>query len=590
MPAIGPVPGSSEQTLLSTRISRRDATPVPDDLAAALHPVLARVLAARNVLSVSELDYGLERLLPATSLAGIERAVALLEEALAEDKRILVVADFDADGATGCAVALRGLRLLGARNVDYVVPNRFEFGYGLTPEIVAIAGERAPDLLITVDNGISSVDGVSAAAARDIPVIVTDHHLPGEQLPAAAAIVNPNQPGDGFPSKCLAGVGVMFYLLIALRGALRGKGWFAARGIDEPNLGRLLDLVALGTVADVVPLDANNRILVAQGVARIRSGRAHAGVAALLEVAGRDRTRLTAADLAFAVAPRLNAAGRLTDMSLGIECLLSDDPASASQMAVTLDRLNHERRDIEARMRDSAMAEVDRLHIDDSEELPFGVCLFEDDWHPGVVGIVASRVKERLHRPVIAFAPDGEDMLKGSARSVTGVHIRDALDAIASRHSGLLSKFGGHAMAAGLSLERDRLDAFRAAFDEEVRRHLCTADLRGNVLSDGPLGEADIGLGLARELRGAGPWGQGFPEPVFDGEFEVVSSRVVGEHHMKLQLRAGDGAEPVDAIAFNALGYWPHDAKFVRLAYKLDVNWYRGRETAQLVVEYAERG
>lgn len=563
---------------------------MPDDLAAAVHPVLARVLAARNVLSVSELDYGLERLLPATALAGIERAVALLEEALAEDRRIVVVADFDADGATGCAVALRGLRLLGARNVDYVVPNRFEFGYGLTPEIVAIAGERAPDLLITVDNGISSVEGVSAAAARGIPVIVTDHHLPGAQLPAAAAIVNPNQPGDSFPSKCLAGVGVMFYLLIALRGALRAKGWFVARSIDEPNLGRLLDLVALGTVADVVPLDANNRILVAQGLARIRSQRAHAGVVALLEVAGRDRTRLTAADLAFAVAPRLNAAGRLTDMTLGIECLLCDDPAAAARMAATLDRLNHERRDIEARMRDSAMAEVDRLRIDDSEELPFGLCLFEADWHPGVVGIVASRVKERLHRPVIAFAPDGDDMLKGSARSVTGVHIRDALDAIASRHTGLLSKFGGHAMAAGLSLERERLDAFRAAFDEEVRRHLCAADLRGSVLSDGPLGKGDIGLGLARELRSAGPWGQGFPEPVFDGEFEILSSRVVGEHHMKLRLRATHGAEAVDAIAFNALGYWPRDSKVVRLAYKLDVNWFRGRETAQLVVEYAEPG
>jgi single-stranded-DNA-specific exonuclease len=573
---------------VTTRIARREAPPVPEALAGALHPVLARVLAARNVLSVSDLDYGLEKLHPAANLAGVEHAVALLEDAIAEDKRILIVADFDADGATGCAVAVRGLRLMGARHVDYVVPNRFEFGYGLTPEIVAIAEKRAPDLLITVDNGISSIEGVAAAAAHDIPVIVTDHHLPGERLPEAAAVVNPNQPGDDFPSKCLAGVGVMFYLLIALRAALRDKGWFAARDIADPNLGRLLDLVALGTVADVVPLDANNRILVAQGIARIRSGRTWAGIAALLDVAGRDRQRLTAADLAFAVAPRLNAAGRLTDMTLGIECLLSDDPRAAADMAARLDGLNRERREIEARMRDQAMAQVDALGLESSETLPFGLCLYDGEWHPGVVGIVASRVKERLHRPVIAFAPDGEHTLKGSARSVTGVHIRDALDTIAARHSGLISKFGGHAMAAGLSLEREHFDAFRAAFDTEVRRHLSAGDLRGTILSDGPLEPADIGLALARELRRAGPWGQGFPEPVFDGEFEVVSARVVGDLHMKLALRVADGAQPVDAIAFNAVETWPRDAKFVRLAYRLDVNHFRGRDSAQLVVEHAE--
>ena len=575
---------------MSTRISRRDAKPVPEDLARALHPVVARVLAARNVLSVSELDYRLEKLHPATLLAGMDDAVALLVDALSLDKRILVVADYDADGATGCAVAVRGLRLLGAAHVDYLVPNRFEFGYGLTPEIVAVAEQRAPELLITVDNGISSVDGVAAAAARNVPVIVTDHHLPGEHLPQAAAIVNPNQPGDNFPSKCLAGVGVAFYLLIALRAALREKRWFDQRGLQEPNLGQLLDLVALGTVADVVPLDVNNRILVARGIARIRGGRAQPGVAALLKVAGRDSNHLTASDLAFAVAPRLNAAGRLTDMTLGIECLLCDDPSLAADMAATLDGLNRERRDIEARMRDQAMAQVEALGLESEETLPHGLCLFDPEWHPGVVGIVASRVKERLHRPVIAFAPDSEGMLKGSARSVSGVHIRDALDAIATRHAGLLSKFGGHAMAAGLSLERARFDEFRAAFDTEVRRHLSAGDLRGVISSDGLLEPADIGLTLARELRGAGPWGQGFPEPVFDGEFEVMSSRVVGESHLKLSLRAGKGAEPVDAIAFNALEYWPEDAKVVRLAYKLDVNRFRGRETAQLVVEYAEPG
>jgi single-stranded-DNA-specific exonuclease len=573
---------------MSTRISRRAAKPVPEDLAQALHPVVARVLAARDVLSVSELDYRLEKLHPATMLAGMDDAVALLVDALAHDKRILVVADYDADGATGCAVAVRGLRLLGATHVDYLVPNRFEFGYGLTPEIVAVAEQRAPELLITVDNGISSIDGVAAAAARDVPVIVTDHHLPGEHLPRAAAIVNPNQPGDRFPSKCLAGVGVAFYLLIALRAALREKRWFDQRGLQEPNLGQLLDLVALGTVADVVPLDANNRILVSQGIARIRAGRAHPGVAALLKVAGRDSNHLTASDLAFAVAPRLNAAGRLTDMALGIECLLCDDASLAAEMAATLDGLNRERRDIEARMRDQAMTQVEALRFESEEALPFGLCLFDDQWHLGVVGIVASRVKERLHRPVIAFAPDGADMLKGSARSVSGVHIRDALEAIATRHAGLLSKFGGHAMAAGLSLERARFDEFRAAFDLEVRHHLSAGDLRGAISSDGPLEPADIGLALARELRRAGPWGQGFPEPVFDGAFEVMSSRIVGESHLKLSLRVGDGTEPVDAIAFNALEYWPEDAKVVRLAYKLDVNSFRGRETAQLVVEYAE--
>ena len=575
---------------MSTRISRRDARPVPEDLAQAVHPIVARVLAARDVLSVSELDYGLDKLHPAAMLAGMDDAVALLVDALAHDKRILVVADYDADGATGCAVAVRGLRLLGAAHVDYLVPNRFEFGYGLTPEIVAVAEQRAPELLITVDNGISSVDGVAAAAARNVPVIVTDHHLPGQRLPQAAAIVNPNQPGDNFPSKCLAGVGVAFYLLIALRAALRASAWFDERGLQEPNLGQLLDLVALGTVADVVPLDANNRILVSQGIARIRGGRLQPGVAALLEVARRDSSRLTASDLAFAVAPRLNAAGRLTDMTLGIECLLCDDPSLAAEMAETLDGLNRERRDIEARMRDQAMAQVEALSFESEETLPYGVCLFDTEWHPGVVGIVASRVKARLHRPVIAFAPDGDDALKGSARSVSGVHIRDALEAIATRHAGLLSKFGGHAMAAGLSLERVRFDEFRAAFDAEMRRHLGAGDLRGIISSDGPLEPADIGLALARELRRAGPWGQGFPEPVFDGEFEVMSSRIVGDTHMKLSLRAGDGAEPVDAIAFNALEYWPKDAKVVRLAYKLDVNRFRGRETAQLVVEHAEPG
>ena len=572
----------------ASRIARREVAPHGLGLGDALHPVLARVYAARAVRCASELEYGLDALHGAQALSGIEAAVDLLRDALAADRRIVVVADFDADGATGAAVAVRGLRALGAMHVEYVAPNRFEFGYGLTPEIVDVAAVREPDLLVTVDNGISSVEGVAAARARGIPVIITDHHLPGDRLPAAAAIVNPNQPGDDFPSKCLAGVGVVFYVLVALRARLREEGWFEAKGMEVPNLARLLDLVALGTVADVVPLDYNNRILVAQGLARIRAGRAHPGVRALLEVAGRDPSRLVASDLAFAVAPRLNAAGRLTDMTLGIECLLCDQLDRARQMAATLDGLNRERRDIEADMRDQALAQVDRLHLEGEVNLPFGVCLFDPDWHQGVVGILAARMKERLHRPVIAFAPDNGELIKGSARSVPGLHIRDALDAVAARHPGLISRFGGHAMAAGLTLARDHLDPFREAFDEEVRRHLDEGDLLGVLLTDGALEPPDFGLDLARALRAAGPWGSGFPEPLFDGEFEVLEQRVVGEHHVKLKVRPTGSDARIDAIAFNAAADWPRD-RMLRLAYRLDVNRYRGMESAQLVVELAEQ-
>jgi single-stranded-DNA-specific exonuclease len=573
---------------VTRRIARRQVEQVPSELADSVHPVVARVLCARGVRSTADVDYALERLHPARVLRGIDTAVDLLVDALENDKRVVVVADFDADGATGCAVAIRGLRLMGASRVDYLVPNRFEYGYGLTPEIVAVAAGKEPDLLITVDNGISSIEGVAAASERNIPVIVTDHHLPGATLPEAAAIVNPNQPGDDFPSKCLAGVGVMFYLLAGLRAELRERDWFAARDIPEPNLAQLLDLVALGTVADVVPLDGNNRILVAQGLARIRAGRCQPGVAALLQVAGRSVERACATDLAFAVAPRLNAAGRLTDMALGIECLVSDDADAARDMASSLDRLNHERRDIEARMGAEAMEQVASLRLEREDALPHGLCLFDPRWHPGVVGIVASRVKERLHRPVIAFAPDGDDDLKGSARSVSGLHIRDALDAVATRHPRLLSKFGGHAMAAGMSLRREHLEEFRDAFDAEVRRHLGAEDMRGVVLSDGEIAGAEINLVLARELRDAGPWGQGFPEPLFDGEFEVVDRRVVGELHLKLKLRADGADHPLDAIAFNAREHWPTESRHVRLAYRLDVNHYRGTESAQLVVEHVE--
>jgi len=571
-------------------IVRRDIDSNSDGLPADLHPVLRRVYLSRALHDARELQYSLDGLLPYTGLNGIAAACELLAAAVQQQKRILVVADFDADGATSCAVAVRGLRLLGARDVRYVVPNRFAFGYGLTPEIVAVAAQQQPDLLITVDNGISSIEGVAAARARGMQVLITDHHLPGEALPGADAIVNPNQPGDTFSSKNLAGVGVIFYVLMALRARLRTEQWFARDGVDEPNLAQLLDLVALGTVADVVPLDHNNRILVSQGLARIRAGRGCAGVQALLTVAGRNPRQLVAADLGFAVAPRLNAAGRLEDMSLGIACLLSDDVTQARMMAARLDQLNQERRAIEADMQEDALAAIQSLALsEDDAGLPVGMCLFQEHWHQGVIGILASRIKDRLHRPVIAFAPANDDEIKGSARSVPGVHIRDVLDAVAARHPGLLSKFGGHAMAAGLSLPEENFAAFSTAFDQEVRRHLALEDLRGVIMSDGELVPEQMNLDFAELLRGAGPWGQTFPEPLFDGLFEIVNQRVVGERHLKMVVKVPGHDLLLDAIAFNTgEDAWPQDAARARVAYKLDVNEYRGQRSAQLVVEHIE--
>ena len=477
-----------------------------------------------------------------------------------------------------------GLRMLGAAHVDYLVPNRFEYGYGLTPEIVAVALTREPELLITVDNGISSIEGVAAAKAAGLKVLVTDHHLPGHELPAADAIVNPNQPGCNFPSKSLAGVGVIFYVLLALRARLRELGWFSAER-PEPNLGELLDLVALGSVADVVPLDANNRILVHQGLARIRAGRARPGLRALLEVAGKQHGRITSTDLGFILGPRLNAAGRLDDMSLGIECLLCEDEALARDMAVQLDQLNQDRKAIEQGMQREALAQLKDLPV---ENLPFGLCLFEADWHQGVIGILASRLKERYHRPTIAFADAGEGMLKGSARSVPGFHIRDALDAVASRHPGLISKFGGHAMAAGLSLPAEHFETFAKAFDEEVRRQLCEDDLTGRLLSDGVLSIDEFNLPLARELRNAGPWGQHFPEPLFHGAFQLVQQRIVGERHLKVVLKSECGSLQLDGIAFGVdREVWPNPTvRWVELAYKLDVNEFRGQESVQLLISH----
>ncbi|MEO5573097.1 MAG: single-stranded-DNA-specific exonuclease RecJ [Gammaproteobacteria bacterium] len=582
-------------------VQRSLQSPEPDFLAAH-HRVLRRIYAARNISSAHELSHKLEHLLPPHALAGLPQAVDLLSDALHEGKRILIVADFDADGATACALAVRALRLLGATDVRYVVPNRFEFGYGLTPEIVAVAARQNPALIITVDNGISSIEGVHAARQLGIQVLITDHHLPGATLPEAHAIVNPNQPGDEFPSKNLAGVGVIFYVMLGLRARLRECGWFALNNLNEPNLGQLLDLVALGTVADVVPLDHNNRILVAQGLARIRQSQCNAGIRALIAIAGRQPDRIAASDLGFIVAPRLNAAGRLEDMSLGIECLLCDDAAAAQLMAERLNELNHERRTIETGMQEQALATLATMELD-ADKLPSGLCLFNPDWHQGVIGIVASRIKDRLHRPVIAFALSGEDEIKGSARSVTGLHIRDALDSIAARHPRLLSKFGGHAMAAGLSLKLADFAEFSAAFDAEVRRHLSETQMQGMLDSDGALWADEISLELAQVLRSAGPWGQGFPEPVFDGVFEVVSGRLVGSKHLKLMLRHVDDECLIDAIAFNVdtallTALMPQPpvtasqasvaCRKVHIVYRLDVNEYRGARTVQLLVQQIE--
>ena len=573
---------------MSKKIVRRPLPVEMPDLGGDIHPVLARVYALRKVADAGELAQGLAHLPPPDQMLGLSTAVEILAAALEQGRRILIVGDFDADGATSSALAVRALRMMGAASVDFLVPNRFEFGYGLTPEIVAVARDFEPDLLITVDNGIASIDGVAAARALGWQVVVTDHHLPGATLPAADAIINPNQPGCVFPSKNLAGVGVIFYLMLGLRAALRDNGWFARRGLEEPNLATLLDLVALGTVADVVPLDFVNRILVAQGLARIRSGHCCPGIRALLEVAGRSREKAVATDMGFVVGPRLNAAGRLEDMSIGIDCLLSEAMTEALIAARELDSLNRERRAIEQTMQDQALAALDALQLDE-QTLPRGLCLFQEDWHQGVIGILASRIKERFHRPVIAFAAADENQIKGSARSVPGFHIRDGLDAVATRHPGLISKFGGHAMAAGLTIQRDRFEAFQAAFDEEVSRHLDEADLQGVVWSDGELGPADFNLELAEQLRMAGPWGQAFPEPLFDGEFEVLKRRIVGERHLKLLLKPESGSQPIDAIAFHTSDEdWPPQSQRARVAFKLDVNEYQGRRSPQLIVEHIE--
>ncbi|MDN3518417.1 single-stranded-DNA-specific exonuclease RecJ [Aquisalimonas lutea] len=568
------------------RIRRRCPDPAAESALSGLPPVLRRVYAGRGVDHPDELRQELGALAPTDGLHGLEAAVGCLARAMIGDRRILVVGDFDADGASSCALALLALRGMGARHVDYLVPNRFEYGYGLSPEIVAEAARSAPDLLVTVDNGISSADGVAAAHAHGMEVLVTDHHLPPEHLPDARAIVNPNLPGDGFPSKHLAGVGVIFYVLAGLRQELQRQGWFADAA--PPQLGTLLDLVALGTVADLVPLDHNNRILVEQGLRRIRAGRGRPGIIALLEVAGRDPSCCTATDLAFAAAPRLNAAGRLDDMAVGIECLLAGSPGEAAELAGRLDALNRERRSIESRMEEEAVAGVNALTDTLAEGgAPPGICVTDETWHQGVVGIVASRLKERFHRPVVAFAPVAAGELKGSARSVPGLHMRDVLERVATDHPGLIERFGGHAGAAGLTLRTDHFAAFREAFVAAVDAALPAEDRDGVHETDGPLRPGELTLELAHVLRDAGPWGQGFPEPSFDGCFRVQQARVVGQRHLKMRLQPEEGDTVVDAIAFRALdaGWDERLPSRIHAVYRLDVNRWQGRESLQLVVE-----
>lgn len=569
-------------------IRRREAVTESVDWPEGMHPVLCRVLAARGIRNASEVEHRLAHLAAPASLSGIDAACALLCDAIDRNRRIVIVGDFDCDGATGTAVAVRGLRMLGAHHVGYRVPNRALHGYGLSVGLVESLDDIAPELIITVDNGIASLDGVAAARARGIDVLVTDHHLPGLALPAANVIVNPNLEGDGFPSKALAGVGVMFYVLLALRSCLRARGRFSKDGMPEPDLAQLLDLVAVGTVADMVTLDRNNRILVAAGMRQICSGRACAGVRALLQAADRDAASLTTADLGFAIAPRINAAGRLEDMQLGIECLLADNEADALAHAHRLSAINAERRDLQAQMVEQAEAAVDRWIQQHGEDaLPAGLVLHEPDWHPGVVGLVASRLKERLHRPVVACAPaiEGGDEIRASARSIRGVHVRDILAEIDASQPGLIHRFGGHAMAAGLTLGRDALARFAQAFAETVQRRAAPELFHPVLLSDGALAPDEMSVELAEILLRGMPWGQGMNEPMFDNVFELKSFSVVGGRHWRMSLAMEGLKVPLAAIHFNAEeGARPPPR--MRAVFRLDINAWRGQRTLQLVVQH----
>ncbi|EGZ4506191.1 single-stranded-DNA-specific exonuclease RecJ [Salmonella enterica subsp. enterica serovar Javiana] len=567
------------------QLRRREADETAE-LPADLPPLLRRLYASRGVRSARELERSVKGMLPWQQLSGIDNAVEILYNTFREGTRIIVVGDFDADGATSTALSVLGMRALGCDNISYLVPNRFEDGYGLSPEVVDQAKARGAQLIVTVDNGISSHAGVAHAKTLGIPVIVTDHHLPGDTLPDAEAIINPNLRDCEFPSKSLAGVGVAFYLMLALRTFLRDKGWFDERNIAPPNLAELLDLVALGTVADVVPLDANNRILTWQGLSRIRAGKCRPGIKALLEISNRDPQQLAASDLGFALGPRLNAAGRLDDMSVGVALLLCDNLGEARVLASELDALNQTRKEIEQGMQAEALILCEKLERS-SETLPGGLAMYHPEWHQGVVGILASRIKERFHRPVIAFAPAGDGTLKGSGRSIQGLHMRDALERLDTLYPDLMIKFGGHAMAAGLSLEEHKFEQFQQRFGELVTEWLDPALLQGEVISDGPLSAAEMSMEVAQLLRDAGPWGQMFPEPLFDGRFRLLQQRLVGERHLKVMVEPVGGGPLLDGIAFNIdTTCWPDNGvREVELAYKLDINEFRGNRSLQIIID-----
>ncbi|TON69251.1 single-stranded-DNA-specific exonuclease RecJ [Vibrio parahaemolyticus] len=567
-----------------------DLSLLPDSIP----PILKRIYINRGITDIAQLETSARGLHSYQKLGGIEQAVELLFQAIQEQKRIIVVGDFDADGATSSALSVLALRMLGSNNVDYLVPNRFEDGYGLSPEVVDQALELGAEMIMTVDNGVSSIEGVRYAKENGITVLVTDHHLPGQVLPEVDAMVNPNLDSCAFPSKALAGVGVAFYLMMALCVHMRKRNWFAQQGMQEPKLMELIDLVALGTVADVVPLDENNRILVHQGLQRIRAGKARPGIQALIEVAKRDARRLVASDFGFALGPRINAAGRLDDMSFGVELLMCNNIHAARRMASELDGLNQTRKEIEEGMKQEAMAFCERLQFGENSELPYGLSLFQRDWHQGVIGILASRIKEKFHRPVIAFADGGEGTIKGSCRSIPGLHMRDALDFIDTQNPGLIIKFGGHAMAAGLTIKEQDFERFSRLFDEVVKKELDEAALKGVILTDGELKPEEFSMHIAEQLRAGGPFGQAFPEPIFDGEFKVLHQKLVGEKHLKLMLEPLYKGHPtnvmIDGIAFNVdLRRWPDaSVKTVRLAYKLDVNEFRGNQSLQLMIDHIE--
>ena len=569
---------------ISRRLNPSDS-PASLELPEHLHPILKQIYASRGITLASQLERSAKYLLHYQSLSGIDKAVQILAEAIASEKFIMVIGDFDADGATSTALCMLALGMMGSKNHDYLVPNRFDFGYGLSPEIVEVAHQQKADVIMTVDNGIACFAGVEKAKALGMTVLITDHHLAAQSLPKADAIVNPNQPDCEFMSKNLAGVGVAFYLMLALRAHLRQKNWFAERQLPIPNLADLLDIVALGTVADVVPLDENNRILVHQGILRIRGDKCRPGIQALLDVAGRSKSKLVASDLGFAIGPRLNAAGRLDDMSMGIECLLTDDPGRARQIAVQLDSLNRERREIEGSMQQEALKALDALELL-AENMPYGLVLYQADYHQGVIGILAGRIKDKYFRPTVAFAHQDDNTLKGSARSIPGLHIRDVLEELNSRYPDIIGKFGGHAMAAGLSLPLTNLAAFTERFNQLAEEALKGKPLAGELISDGELSVNELSLDFAQRLKDAGPWGQGFPEPLFDGEFALMDQRIVGEKHLKMMLQHHSGTL-VDAIAFNVdTTVWPDKhIKQVHVAYKLDINEFRGRVSLQFLVE-----